>query len=192
MNRLFLIVASLSVVLAATGCTTVRTTTVTHRPVQTVRAEGLTLGDLLVMLGAKRPQAEIVAEVRTKGLRSTPSQSDLDVLAANGAEPELMGIVAQAAAQQPVATEDAGSSMAVAHHDVYWWPSVGLGYYWGYPYGYSPYRYYHGPRAHSYSRGPLLRPPSVIVRPPGVFRPPSVTPGNPFRGPVIRPPGRRR
>ena len=69
-------------------------------------APGASIGELLQMLQAGRPQADIAGEIAARGLRTSPAPADLDVLAAAGATPELLAAVRDApiaaSAQQTV------------------------------------------------------------------------------------------
>jgi hypothetical protein len=127
--------------LALGGCTTVSTSSM-QRPVHMVRAEGITIGDLLVMLNSGRSQSEIVTEIKTKGLRSTPSASDLDVLSQNGATKEVIDAVVAGGQQFPTtaATDPNVTTTTTYYGGPGWWPYVGFSYWSGYPYG-----YYYGP-----------------------------------------------
>ncbi len=155
--------------LFASGCTTVSTTSAGGaRPVQMVRAEGLTVGDLLVSLNSSKPQADIIAEIKAKGLRSTLSAADIDVLTQNGASKEMVDALVIAGQQFPttVATSPAVTTTSTYYGGYGWWPWAGFSYWSGYPYGYGYGGYYGGGY---YSRGPVYRAPPVIIAPP-VFR----------------------
>ncbi len=155
--------------LLASGCTTISTTSAGGaRPVQMVRAEGLTVGDLLVALNSNKPQAEIIAEIKSKGLRSTLSTADIDVLTQNGATKEMVDALAIAGQQFPttVASGPAVTTTSTYYGGYGWWPWAGFSYWSGYPYGHSYGGYYGGGY---YSRGPVYRAPPVIIAPP-VFR----------------------
>lgn len=161
MKRILLLLALGVTSLFVSGCSTVTTTT-TSRPVHMVRADGLTIGDLLVMINSGRNSDDIIAEVRAKGLRATPSAADLDVLQQAGASREVIEAVNVAGQQFPtaVATGPAVVSNSTTYYSGYgWWPWVGFSYWSGYPYGYA-----YGPGY--YYRGPVYRPPTAIIRPP--------------------------
>ena len=169
MKRIFLMALMGLGALFASGSTTVSTTSAGGaRPVQMVRAEGLTVGDLLVSLNSSRPQAEIIAEIKTKGLRSTLSAADIDVLTQNGASKDMVDALIVAGQQFPttVATSPAVTTTSTYYGGYGWWPWVGFSYWSGYPYGYGYGGYYGGGY---YSRGPVYRAPPVIIAPP-VFR----------------------
>lgn len=127
--------------LALAGCATVSTSS-TQRPVHMVRAEGLTIGELLVMLNSGRTQADIVTDIKTKGLRSTPSAADLDVLSQNGAGKDVIDAVVAGGQQFPnsAATDPNVTTTTTYYGGPGWWPYVGFSYWSGYPYG-----YYYGP-----------------------------------------------
>ncbi|HPU51559.1 MAG TPA: hypothetical protein PK359_08370 [Burkholderiaceae bacterium] len=147
-------------------------------PAQSVQqpAPGLSIGELLQMLQARRPQNDIIADVRARGLRVAPAPADLDVLSSAGAGPELLQSLQAAAAYTDPQIANGGVAQATVIHDPYpyydttypWVPfglGLGFGYfagsggYWGYP----AYRGYVAPRpfigggwsfrGHSYSRG---------------------------------------
>lgn len=119
-------------------------------------APGLSVGELLQMLQAGRPQADIVADVRARGLRVPPAPADLDVLAAAGAGAELLQTLQSIGAPSgPVAQAGSviGPESTTVYQDVYplipFSLGLGLGFYggsgyWGYPYyrGYAPVRPY--------------------------------------------------
>ena len=133
--------------LFASGCTTVSTTSAGGaRPVQMVRAEGLTVGDLLVSLNSSKPQADIIAEIKAKGLRSTLSAADIDVLTQNGASKEMVDALVIAGQQFPttVATSPAVTTTSTYYGGYGWWPWAGFSYWSGYPYGYGYGGYYGG------------------------------------------------
>ncbi len=169
MKRILMVMMLGFAALVSSGCTTVSTTSAgTARPVQMVRAEGLTVGDLLVALNSNRPQAEIIAEIKLKGLRSTLNAADIDVLTQNGATKEMVDAVQVASQQFPttVAEGPAVTTSSTYYGGYGWWPWAGFSYWSGYPYGYG--YGYGGYGGGYYSRGPVYRPPVVIVPP--VFR----------------------
>ncbi len=137
-------------------------------PVQAVAQQvpGLSIGELLQMLQARRPQADIITDLRHRGLRVAPAPADYDVLTAAGASPELIQNLQAAAAYAD--TQIANGTVAHAtiiqgsyplYDAPYPWAPFGLGLgfghfaggggYWGSPYyrGYSPIRpFIGGPR----------------------------------------------
>ena len=60
---------------------------------------GLSIGELLQMLQARRPQLDIAADLQARGLRVAPAPADFDVLAAAGASAELLQILGATPAQ---------------------------------------------------------------------------------------------
>lgn len=134
-------------------------------PGQTVQqaAPGMSIGELLQMLQAHRPQNDIIADVRARGLRVAPAPADYDVLSAAGASPELMQSLQAAAAYADAQIANGGVAQGTVIHEPYplydttypWLPfglGLGFGYfagsggYWGYPYyrGYVPLRPFGG------------------------------------------------
>ncbi len=126
-------------------------------------APGLSIGELLQMLQARRPQNDIIADVRARGLRVAPAPADYDVLSAAGASPELMQSLQAAAAYADAQIANGGVAQATIIQEPYpvydatypWVPfglGLGFGYfagspgYWGYPYhrGYAPLRPFGG------------------------------------------------
>lgn len=169
MKRALVLIALGFAALLGSGCTTVSTTSSGSRPVQMVRAEGLTIGDLLVMLNSSKPQADIITEIKAKGLRSTPSAADIDVLAQNGATKETIEAVNQAGQQFPTTVADGSAvTTTTTYPSGYgFWPWFGFSYWSGYPYGYG-----YGPSyGHSHGHSYHYRPP-VVVAPGPFFRPP--------------------
>lgn len=144
------------VLLGLGGCATMSPA---ERQAQMVRADGLTVGDLWTSLKSGRSQAEIIGEVKAKGLRATPSSGDLEMLSQNGASAELLETITASGERIPVPV--AGS--APYYYGPGWWPYAGFSYWSGYPYGYAYgpgfYRpgiygsYYSRPYVNSY-RGP--------------------------------------
>lgn len=139
---------------------------------------GLSIGELLQMLQARRPQADIISDLRARGLRVAPAPADYDVLSAAGASPELMQSLQSAAAYADAQIANGGVAQTTIIQEPYpiydtaypWVPfglGLGFGYfagsagYWGHPYvrGYAPYRPFGGghitiPRG---GGGPALR-----------------------------------
>ena len=146
---------------------------------------GLSIGEIMQMLRANRPQSEIIAELRTKGLRVAPAPADLDVLGASGATPELLEAL-RLAPTQLAATITGGTPQPVAAPlppttlvtEVWHWTpySFGLGFapWWSYSYVPAyPYRW-----SYPVYRGPgWYRPAVPRVHPPGVGPAPGVGPG---------------
>jgi hypothetical protein len=172
MKRILMVVTLGIAALAGSGCTTVSTTSAYgSRPVQMVRAEGLTVGDLLVSLNSNRPQAEIIADIKAKGLRSTFSAADIDVLTQNGATKEMVDALNVAGQQFPTTVATGPAVTTSTYYGGYgWWPWAGFSYWSGYPYGYGYGSGYYGGGYYGggYARGPIYRPP-VVISPP-VFR----------------------
>jgi hypothetical protein len=159
--------------LCLSGCATYYST-----PVRTVVRQapapvsGVSVGELLKMLQGGRPQADIIADLRARGLRVAPAPADLDVLAAAGAGPELLQALQTTGAQAGAQVANGGVAQGpivydpvIIQQEVYPWAplslgfglGLGLGYYqgpgpwWGYPHrpGFVPYRPYgwtHPPR----------------------------------------------
>ena len=177
MKRILVLALAGVAALLAGGCTTISTTsTGGARPVQMVRAEGLTVGDLLVSLNSNKPQSEIIAEIKSKGLRSTLSAADIDVLTQNGASKEMVDALAVAGQQFPttVATGPAVTTTSTYYSGYGWWPWAGFSYWSGYPYGYAYGGHYGGGY---YSRGPVYRGPvygGPVFRGPAIVSPPGV------------------
>ncbi len=97
-------------------------------------APGMGIGDLIKMLNENRPQSEIIAEVRSRGVRATANSADVEALRNSGATPELIAAV-QEARVAPVST----TVVTRSYYPYPWFPfAFGFGYsrYWG---GYSGY-----------------------------------------------------
>lgn len=123
---------------------------------------GLSIGELLQMLQARRPQRDIAADLQTRGLRVAPAPADFDVLAAAGASPELLQVLGATPAQAEAHIANGGVGAASAStsqttvvvqpnsfYDVVypWVPfsfGLGFGHYAGsaHHWGYVPYRAY--------------------------------------------------
>jgi hypothetical protein len=156
--------------LTTAGCTTLQVATPgTAPPAAAAVPAGLSIGELMQMLQAGRPQADIAADLRVRGLRVAPAPADLDVLAAAGAGPDLLAAVRGAPAGLAAQVSQGGVAIppAVIRDTVtVWrdpWPwgpftlGFGLGYwagprpYWGAPVWVGPPHprppgWYHPPR----------------------------------------------
>lgn len=132
-------------------------------PAAQVPPPGVAIEEVLAMLNAHRPQAEIAQEVRSRGLRTPPNQDDINILVQNGADNEVLESVAQARISTGVVAVNPTYAQPYG-----WWPWFGgLGLGWGYGGG-----YYRSPgQIHPGGTG-------LTPRPPGQFRGPSM----PFRG----------
>ena len=126
---------------------------------------GLSIGELLQMLQARRPQPDIIADLRARGLRVAPAPADYDVLSAAGAGPELLQSLHATAAYTDAQIANGGVAQSTIIQEPYPYPfydatypwvpfglGLGFGYfagsagYWGYPSvrGYVPYRSFGG------------------------------------------------
>jgi hypothetical protein len=123
---------------------------------------GLSIGELLQMLQARRPQLDIAADLQARGLRVAPAPADFDVLAAAGASPELLQVLGATPAQVEAYIANGGVAPADTRADptpmfvqpipfydaAYPWVpfsfGLGFGYYAGsaHYWGYAPYRAY--------------------------------------------------
>ncbi|HMN84224.1 MAG TPA: hypothetical protein PKA20_30435 [Burkholderiaceae bacterium] len=189
MHRL-LIAAVVVVAALASGCVSTQPV----GPQNYVNEGGVGYDEVVAMIAASKPQSEIIAQIRARGMRHAPSSADMETLRTGGASQEVMDAVI-AVTWQPssrVAEAPPGVGYAPGYYSAwpgyydtwpgyYYGPAIGFGYYGyrGRPWVHRPYPHWHGP-----SRiAPPVRPPSAppVVRPPSVA-PPSVTP---FRG--VRP-----
>jgi hypothetical protein len=107
-----------------------------------VAPAGVSVGELLQMLKAGRPQAEIAADTQSRGLRAALAPADIDVLTAAGAGPELLQALRSAPAQSGALVANGGVPQGVVVREpplvVYTQPWV-----WGPPY--PPRAYWYGP-----------------------------------------------
>lgn len=126
---------------------------------------GLSVGELLQMLKAGRPQPEIAADAQSRGLRAALAPADVDVLTAAGAGPELLQTLRSAPAQTGAMVANGGVPQGVVVREppvvVYtqpwvwgpplppraYWYGPSWGFTWGGPGWYRPYPYhFHHPR----------------------------------------------
>jgi hypothetical protein len=160
----------LALALAGGGCTTYQVASpVGAAPAITTVPAGLSIGELMRMLQTGRPQADIAADLRVRGLRVAPAPADLDVLAAAGAGPELLAAVRGAPAGQAAQVSQGGVAVPVpvirdtvtVWRDPWPWGPFGLGFGLG---------YWSGPRHHGWGPGwigpPHHRPPGWYHAPP--------------------------
>ena len=91
-----------------------------------VRAGGVTLVEITAMLDAKRPQAEIAAEIKRRGLAAQASASDVEALEKRGAQADVIDAVLIAS------WDDSAERMAAAPA----WPYYSGPYYYGSPWPY--------------------------------------------------------
>ncbi len=175
MFRRSLLTLALAAVAGLSGCATYYSVPLRTHPAQPA-VPALSVGELLQMLQAGRPQADIIADVRGRGLRVPPAPADLDVLAAAGAGPELLQTL-QSVAAPPGAVAQAGTVIVqeptTVYHDVYplipFSLGLGLGFYSGSGYWGSPYyRGYAPVRPYIWGGAPRVSPPPVHI------------PGSPF------------
>jgi len=104
----------LTLALAGGGCATYQVAAPTGvSPAAAPVPTGLSIGELMQMLQAGRPQADIAADLRVRGLRVAPAPADLDVLAAAGAAPELLAAVRAAPAGQTAQVSQGGVAVPV-------------------------------------------------------------------------------
>lgn len=191
MNR-SLIAAVLVIAALASGCATQPV-----GPQSYVNEGGLGYDEVVAMIAANRPQAEIITQIRARGMRHAPGSADMEALRNGGASQEVLdAVIAVTWQPSPRAVETApGVGYPPGYYGAwpgyydpwpgyYYGPPVGFGYYgyYGRPWVHRPYPHWHGP-----SRGapPPVRP--VPPSAPPVARPPLVRPPSamPFRG--VRP-----
>lgn len=150
--RLALLSLVAALALGAGGCATYQVAQPAGLP-QAVMAvpAGLSIGEIMQMLQAGRPQPDIAADLRARGLRVAPAPADLDVLAAAGAGPDLLATVRAAPAGQAAMVSQGGvavpipvvrETVTVVRDPWPWGPftlGFGLGYWAGpRPYGWGP------------------------------------------------------
>lgn len=114
--------------LLAGGCATYNSTYDTGRVA--APAPGLGVGDLIKMLNENRPQSEIIAEVRSRGVRAQANSADVEALRNSGATPELIAAVQEA----PVTPVTTTTVVTRSYYPYPWFPfAFGFGYsrYWG-------------------------------------------------------------
>ena len=92
-----------------------------------VRAGGVTLVEITAMLDAKRPQAEIAAEIKRRGLAAQASSDDVTMLEKRGAQADVIDAVLIAS------WDDSAARMAAAPPA---WPYYSGPYYYGSPWPY--------------------------------------------------------
>lgn len=119
---------------AAAGCATTEPTPV-WAPVPSpalAAAHALSVGDVARMVELQRPAADIVAEVRERGMRSAPNTADVELLLKSGASREVVDAVLAARVATP------GAMTIVQPRTTYvypWWGpssfSLGVGSGWG-------------------------------------------------------------
>jgi len=152
-----------------------------------VRPDGLTLPEIVAMLEAKQPQADIAKAIKQRGLAAQATPDDVQMLENKGAKSEVVDAVL-------IASWDDSNDMRYArgygypyyYNDPFWspWPwGVGVGYGWGAGWGpgyYRPGPWYGGgyPGGHWGGRPSIAPPPPIrpgMPRSPGFNtpRPPS-------------------
>ena len=62
---------------------------------QGVRPEGLTLAEISAMLDANRPQQDIAAEIKRRGLTVQASPDDVQMLEKRGAKNDVIDVIGQ-------------------------------------------------------------------------------------------------
>jgi hypothetical protein len=159
-------------------------------PAAIVGQGGLSIGDVVAQINAKRPDTDIVMNIRQQGVRAPLNAADIDLLLANGATREVIDALLQAqmVVSGPVVTAPATTSTTTVIQAVpppvvvprvsygWGWPygagwggSVGFGRSWGW---WGPPRVVHPP---------VVVGPPVVVAPPVHVRPPVVVaPGGGF------------
>ena len=169
-GRLAALVLLAGLALTTGGCATYQVTAPSGVPAAgaaVVVPAGLSIGELMQMLQAGRPQADIAADLRARGLRVAPAPADLDVLAAAGASPDLLATVRSAPAGQTAVVSQGGVAVPVpvvretvtVVRDPWPWGPFTLGFGLG---------YWTGPRPHGW--GPVwVGPP--YPRHPGWYHP---------------------
>ncbi len=136
-DRLRAASAAAAIALGLGGCATYAPSMPQPQPGVVYQEIGLGIGDLLAMLRAGRPQAEIVADLRSAGLRTPPAPADIDILLEAGASAELIQAVKSARASVPaqeILTAPVGASSVAPYPGA---PIAG-------PYDYGPYDPYPG------------------------------------------------
>jgi hypothetical protein len=147
-----LFVAALAVL--STGCATTQRTTTQ----QTAQAPALSIGDVAKMVTDKRPDAEIIQDINSRGLRAPANASDLDLLVKQGTSKEVIDAILLAQTPQPNQT-----TSTTTYSYAYPYVPFGFGFYnysWGWRGGYSSHYHggsrYHG-GAHFFRNAPLFR-----------------------------------
>ncbi len=188
MNRP-LIAAVLVLAALAAGCVSTQPV----GPQSYVNEGGLGYDEVVTMIAANKPQAEIIAQIRARGMRHAPGSADMEALRAGGASQEVLDAVIAVTWQPSSRVAEAAPGVGYAPGYYSAWPGyydTWPGYYHGPAVGFGYYRYYGRPwghHTHPHWGGPPrvapppMRPPSV----PGVVRPPPPPPAAPFRG--VRP-----
>lgn len=147
-------------------------TQVQNQPAQVVRSlkvpqsslpgsAGLSVAEILTQIKGGKPPADLVNELREKGLNAPLKQADVDLLAANSVPKEVV----DAALAAPVNTVSVESPQQVTRSYYHYpWVPFTLGLYWGStwrPYHYPYYSY--APRHHGYA-APRIYGPSPSYR----------------------------
>jgi hypothetical protein len=129
-----------AVAIFSAGCATTQRTTTQ----QAAQAPALSIGDLAKMVTDKRPDAEIIQEIKFRGLRAPANASDLDLLVKQGTSKEVIDAVLLAQTPQPTQT-----TSTTTYSYGYPYIPFGFGFYnysWGWRGGshfYRPFPYYH-------------------------------------------------
>lgn len=146
MNRP-LIAAVLVLAALAAGCVSTQPV----GPQSYVNEGGLGYDEVVTMIAANKPQAEIIAQIRARGMRHAPGSADMEALRAGGASQEVLDAVIAVTWQPSSRVAEAAPGVGYAPGYYSAWPGyygTWPGYYHGPAVGFGYYRYYGRPWGH--------------------------------------------
>lgn len=182
-RRIGATLVTLAAALLAGGC--VSTQTVRYGEVSALPSayasvgQPLGVGDIVAALRAGRPQADLAADIRQRGLLAPATAADFDLLLQNGAAREVVDAVQAASAAGPVtaappAVVSAPVTIVPEYYGWYPWVPFGFGLWW-----YDAPRRYPPPAWHRYGPPPRWQGPPPQGRPAPA---PGINPGRTLPG----------